>query len=104
MEQYKASYSILCGEEHDGRREAVSLGRTYLFKADNNENALRMAIDEAKSFAYDYKTSPDTGLTMVLLMSVDGEEGEIPYKKEGSVVILHKWDHFVYCLFGYLKK
>ena len=69
--------------------------RVEEFSAENNQAAYQEAMELAISFADDYLSNPNTGLTTVQLSSLNGPNGAISFDTSKSIVKRSMLEHLL---------
>ena len=95
--EYKAVFGIDCGVSHGfGQKYPDSVCETYVFRAHDSDSAYASAMEKAASFADDYMSNPDTGLTKVVLQSLTGPDNEsVQFDPEKAFVQRSLVDHLL---------
>jgi len=93
---YQATFGIDCGVSPGfGVKYPDYEKRTERINADTSQVAYENAMDLARKFADDYLSNPDTGLTIVQLLSLRGSDGEVSFDVSKSVVKRTMLEHLL---------
>ena len=104
--EYEAHYEINCGGPYgfDVKPHGFDVKYSHLVNlteqitAENNEGALRHALSQAKKFADNYLSDPETGFTTVKLLSLYSEDGDVEFDREKAVVKRSMEEHLLAAL------
>ena len=94
--EYKANYGIDCWISPGfGVKYPDFVREQKVISADSPQGAYQSAMDLAGKFADDYLSNPETGLTIVQLLSLSDSDGDVPFDASKSVVKKSWLDHIV---------
>ena len=101
--EYEAYYEINCGGPHGfgvklhgfDVKHSRLVDLTEQITAENDEDALRHALRQAKKFAKSYLSDPETGFTTVKLLSLYSEDGDVEFDREKAVVKRSMEEHLL---------
>jgi len=94
--EYQAIFRIDCGVSPGfGVKYPDNLERTEKIVADNPEIAYQKAMNLARKFADNYLSNPETDLTTVQLLSLNGSEGAVLFDAEKAIVRRNSLQHLL---------
>ena len=94
--EYQAKFDIDCGVSSGfGLKDQDNIEITEKLIADSSQVAYQKAMHLARTFADDYLSNPDTGLTTVRLLSLSGAEGKISFDESKAVVKRSMLEHLL---------
>jgi len=96
MEEYQATFGIDCGVSHGfGVKYPDYVREQAVIPADSPKIAYQNAMSLAKKFADDYLSNPETSLTTVQLLSLNGPDGAVSFDASKSVVKRSVLEHLL---------
>lgn len=94
--EYQATFGIDGGVSPGfGVKYPDYIRRTEKISAENPQVAYREAMSIAGKFADDYLSNPETGLTTVQLLSLNGPAGTVSFDASTAVVKRSMLEHFL---------
>lgn len=94
--EYQATFGIDCGVSHGfGVKYPDYDRRIERISADSPQVAYQNAMSLAEKFADDYLSNPDTGLTTVQLLSLNGSDVAVSFDASKAVVKRSTLDHLL---------
>ena len=94
--EYKANFGIDCGVSPGfGVKYPDYVRRTEDFSADNTQTAYQNAMNLAEEFADDYLSNPETDLTTVQLLSLNGPDGLVSFDASKAIVKRSRLEHLL---------
>nr|MBI4156308.1 hypothetical protein [Candidatus Woesearchaeota archaeon] len=94
--EYQAIFGIDCGVSNGfGVKDPDYVRRTEEISADSPEVAYDKAMVEARRFANDYLSNPETELTAVQLLSLNGPNGFVSFDASKAIVKCSMLEHLL---------
>nr|AQS33447.1 hypothetical protein [uncultured archaeon] len=99
--EYNATFGIDCGVSQGfGVKYPDFVRREESFHTDTPKEAYRLAMQQADEFAMGYLSNPNTGLTIVRLLSLSGPGGNVPFDASEAVASRTTGEHLLALVSG----